>query len=185
MADYNDYNSGHWNAAFSPAPLSGGASFVTIGSTTEGWTLETTLHEEEIHDDRFGQGVADTVQEGADYRVSGIVLNIGVVESSGMLYSQIGQGKTNDNCGLLGSSLYGSLCLTPVPGTPAASANKGIGAGNSYVFYLCAVGNSYSYLMGNRHRTIPVSFRCLPSQSQGNKAYAIIATPSGANPAYP
>lgn len=172
MSAKNDYCAGHFLASFSAVRFSSTPSWVTIGSTTEGFTIETTLHEEEIHDDRFGQATADTVQEGADYRVTGIMLNIGVAESSGMLYSQIGQGKTNDNCGLLGSALYGALALTPVAGTPAATL---LGAGNSYVFYLAAVGNSYQYLLGNKHRTIPVSFRCLPDQNNSNKAYAILS----------
>lgn len=182
MSARNDYCAGHFLAAFSPVPMSGTPAWVTIGSTTEGFNIETTLHEEEIHDDRFGQGVADVVQEGSDVHVSGILLNIGVVESSGVLYSQVPQGASNNNAGKLGSQLYGSLCLTPVAGTPAAAL---LGAGNSYVFRLCAIMNNVNYLLANKHRSISVSWRCLPDQSDSNLFWTIGATPAGVPSTYP
>ena len=114
--------------------------------------------------------------------MSGIVLNIGAINTAGILNTQEGEGLVNVNCGQLGSAIYGSLCLTPVAGTTAALT---LGAGNSYLFYLCAVGNNVSYVLGNLHRKISVSFRCLPDPANSSKAYAIVMTPAGVPPTYP
>lgn len=177
------YTAGHFKAAFAPTSLgSATVTWYSIGSTEEGWTLETTYHEDEIHDDAFGQAVADTVQEGIDYRVSGVTLNVAAINTAGILASQETPGVVNANCGQLGSAIYGSLCLTPVAGTTAETR---IGAGNSYVFYLAAVGNNVSYLLGNMHRKIPVNFRCLPDPAHPGISWAIIATPTGVPTTFP
>lgn len=172
--DINDYGAGHFLAAWvSTSVGSSTPSWLTIGSTEEGFTVDTNLHEDEIKDDRFGQAVADTVQAGADYHVSGVLLNIGAVQTAMVLNSQETPGSVNGNVGLLGSQIYGSLVLTPVAGTTAALK---LGAGNSIVFYLCAVMNSFSYLLGNAHRKIPVTFRALPDPAHPGLAWAIVTT---------
>ncbi len=191
------YIAGHFNVAFSASSYgsSAGATWSTFGSTRDGFRLKPILHEQEVHDDAFGDGVADTIQQGVDYQLEGIAIEYAKLSSSNAMWSQIGvEGLNNQNVGHRGSDLYGSLCLTPVAGTPAATQ---IGAGNSYLFYLCAIINDPEVLLSAKLREVPVTFRCLPDPnseasspvppapdgtvpgaSMINVVYAIVATSS-------
>jgi len=180
MAQKNDYTAGWFLAAYSASNSS--YSWATIGSTRDGWTVHQTFHEQDVHDDRFGDGRADTVQQGVDYEVSGIMLNLNAAVASGVFNAQESEGNTNNNVGLLGSTLYGALCLTPLAGTPAASL---LGGGMSYLFYIAAIANNVDRLLSSKLREIPVTFKTIPSQPNSNKCYVIAATPAGVPSTYP
>lgn len=167
------YVAGHFVAFYSPA--GSGSAYQDCGSTREGWRLRITLHEQDVHDDAFGQGIADTIQEGADATVEGLSVAAGILQATNAILwaQQSAEGKSNNNVGLRGSDLYGSLKLTPIAGTPAAAT---IGAGNSYFFDLAAVANNIEMLLGSGLREIPITFKVLPNQANGNQLYRIAAS---------
>lgn len=179
----NQFVAGHFLAAWASVTVgSTTTSWSTIGSTESGWTIEKTIHKDDITDDRIPGVPFDDVDIGTSYAWSGVMLNINVVESSGMLYSSNAQGHSADTVGQLGSMIYGSLCLTPAAGSLAANL---IGAGKSYVAFLCGLANNTSWIGENKHRKIPCSFKLLPDPNNGLQAYGVINTPAGVPAAYP
>lgn len=179
------YIAGHFRAAWSPTAYgsagAGTPSWVTIGSTEKGWELKPSILVDPVNDDAFGRGAADTIMQGVDMTLDGLTVEAGKVNASGVMFAVPGaEGHSNNNVGLRGSDLYGSLCLTPIAGTPAAATPpQGIGAGNSYVIFLCAVIGDPSQLLASTLRKIPLNFMCLPDPANSNEFYQIVTTPAG------
>ena len=173
------YIAGHFLCAWSSTSISSsaGATWTSIGSTQNGWRLRPTIHTNPVNDDAFGDGRADVIQAGADFMLEGITVQAKLVQASGVIWNSVGgEGYSLNNVGLRGSDIYGSICLTPIAGTPAANL---IGAGNSYVIPLAGVVNDPEILLASKLREIPLSFDVLPDPNNANKFYLIEATPSG------
>lgn len=163
---------GYFTAYYGPNGSAG--SYVSIGQCRDGWSIETTLHEQDVHSDAFGDAIADTINQGQDYRIVGISIEFTRLKNSTALFIQPGaQGNVNINVGLRGTDLYGRLALTPITGTPAATD---LGAGMSYVFPIAAPANDFSILLSSKLREVHLSFKVLTTTGS---AYSIVSTPSG------
>ncbi len=154
------------------SPHGSAASYVSLGQTREGANIETTIHEQDVHSDAFGDAIADTIQQGVDYRVT--LIGIEYTKLKQALFAlPAAQGNVNITVGLRGTDLYGSLAMTPITGTPAATE---AGAGNSYVFPIATPANDFSILLSSKLREVHVSFKVLTTTGS---AYTITSTPAG------
>lgn len=154
------------------SPPGSSPAYVNLGQTREGATIETTVHEQDVHSDAFGDAIAETIQQGVDYRVTLTGIEYTKVKQA-MFALPVTQGNVNTKVGLRGTDLYGPLALTPIVGTPASTE---IGAGNSYVFPLTAPGNNINILLSSKLREINLSFKAL---TVTGSAYSITTTPAG------
>jgi hypothetical protein len=163
--------SGYFTAYY--APHGSAPAYVSVGQCQDGWEIETTLHEQDVHSDAFGEAVAERINQGADYRVTGISIEYLKLKACLALFNQPGaQGNVNINVGLRGTDLYGALALTPLIGTPAATE---LGAGNSYSFPFAAVGNTFNIPLMSKCRIVHLSFNVLTTSGS---AYSIVSTAS-------
>ena len=175
-----DYISGFHYMFYSITNGSAAANWKNIGNTEEGSNLHRAIHEEDIHDDAYGSSRADTVQQGADYELSGALINLNAAQDAGVFDAQQVAGQTNNKVGLLGSSYYGSICLAPLPGTPAAAfLAANFANAECIIAGLAAIANDYSMLLSSKQRKVPVTFKFLPDQANGNLAYYTGALPAG------
>lgn len=173
------YVAGHMVAWYSTNSVSqsGGASYLAIGSTREGWNIRPSFHTQPVHDDAYGEGKADSINQGADMSLDGVLIQAALPQVEAALWNMTGgAGQSNNQVGLKGSDTYGSLVLVPVAGTPAAAK---IGAGNAYIFYMAQVINDPSILLSSKLREIPVTFDLLPDPNNTNKFYTVATTPAG------
>lgn len=181
------YQSGPWQSFVLPnASQSAGASFVNIGTTREGFNLVETFHKQDVHDDLYGEESPEGILQGVSYSLSGVNIELDKLLASGVVNVQaIYGGFANQFVGYRARDIAPSLCLTPMPGTPAA---KRIGAGNSWIFYAVILMNDLNVLLSSKLSEVPLDFKIYPigptpaynTNSPGiNSYWTYAATPSG------
>lgn len=191
MAQRN-WLSGWWRFDYNPTiTASGGGTWNYCGSTRDGLHLRQNQHKFDIKSDEFGDATPDHVLQGVDYLVEGVFVEYALLIASGVLDTQpFERGEVNTNVGLRASDIYGALCMTPLPGTPSASAQF-MGAGNSIIAYSAGCINDIDELLGSKPIEPALTFQLLPALNHSNKAYVIAATPAltsivvDSHPAFP
>jgi len=178
MAQRN-WTSGWWRFDYNTGPdASGGGSWVYCGSTRDGLHLRQSQHVYHIQSDEFGDAHPDSILQGVDYTVEGVFVEFARLLDSGILDTQPGQqGQVNTNVGLRASDLYGALCMTPLPGTPSASAQY-LGAGKSIIAYSAGCINDIEELLSSKPTEPALTFELLPALNHSNLAYVIANTPA-------
>ena len=132
-----------------------------LGQTRDGFTVESSLFEQDITGDALAQTVQDTVLQGAEMFVgcTGIEYN-----AAGMQNAFWPLSATIYDMGVIGrlrSAVADSLVLTAVAGTPAAA----VPATATFLLAMLAAGFPVGLLFAPALRTVPLRFRVLPNSS--------------------
>lgn len=168
-----------------------GATWYAIGNTRDGWRMRPQIHSQRVQDDAYGEGAPDMILLGADYTLTGMMVMLkklmpdpaGNPPNPTALWNTLGGvGFTYNNVGQLASQTFGTLCLTPIPGTPAADV---IGAGNSYIIPLAGVINDFELPLSSRLMEVPTTWHCLPDPNTNPVNPALNPVPNpNPNPNY-
>jgi hypothetical protein len=174
---------------------SGGASFTYIGTSKEGYEIKETLHRQDVKDDLYGDARPDSIFQGVEYELAGINIEFDKLLQTGVAgpinTSAIYGGVVNEFVGYRMRDLAGSLCLTPMPNTPAAkrvNAANGGATNTSIVFYSAMLINDINVLLSSKLTEVPVTFALYPvgptpaytTGSPGtNAVWSYTTTPSG------
>lgn len=162
------YIAGHFTFKWSPTWGSAGYTFTDVGSTKDGFNLRVSQHEQNIHDDAFGDAIPDMINEGQDHILQLTWIEYDKLIAGGLPFVQTPKGFVNSNVGKTLSSLSGAIEATPVPGTPAATV---LGTGKSYLFFTCVPITDIEFMLNSKAREGPLTIRCLPDPTNSNKAF--------------
>ena len=157
-----NFSAGHYTATWQAL----GGSAASIGTTSDGFRVLDTRHQEEIRVDEMG----DVVVDGVDRGISTVV-ELQYMEYSKMLpamyaaynSSNGSQGVSNASTGNLRTQFAGVLVLTPAGGTATGTT--------PWTFYHAIIDDTIPVLLANKVRQGPVRFFCYPDPVTG-KSYA-------------
>lgn len=115
---------GKYAATFDPV---GATSIATIGQIEQGITIDHVVFKEEIRGDNFAQTVQDSVFQGMGVSIAYTLIEWNATNAEILFWPYGTDYLTMDAViGNLDSNLVGSLLLTALTGTPAASAPASI-----------------------------------------------------------
>lgn len=153
---------GPYTATYNPA-LGGGAP-ISLGITEDGFEIEHVAFADMIRGDNLGESIQDGVYRGRDCYVNFVAeeMDLDGVRRAILnpfidcdAISDIGEVA---QVGRLLTNLAGSLVLTAVAGTTAATVPATFTASKA----ILAPGFPLRYLLATRHRKVPVRFLLLP-----------------------
>lgn len=155
---------GPHTATYTPSTVQGGGTALSLGISEDGYEIEHVGFSDLIRGDNLGETIQDGVYRGRDCYVNAVIsewdlegvrrailqpyLDADVITDLG----EVGQ------VGRLLTNIAGTLTLTPVAGTTAATAHGAFVAEKAII----APGFPIRSLLATRHRKIPIRFMLLP-----------------------
>lgn len=150
---------GPHTATFTPP----GGTALALGVTQDGYELEYTKFWDPIRGDNMGETIQDGVIRGGDCFLSFVLNEYDSAAGAKMFWPEAIAAATDlgkvGQVGRLASSLAGSLVLTPVAGTSAATIGP---ATLTAAKAILAPGFPVKFLFATRLRTVPIRLQLLP-----------------------
>jgi hypothetical protein len=152
---------GPYTATYNPA-LGGGAP-VSLGISEDGFELESTYYADLIRGDNLGESIQDGVYRGKDCYLSCVLEEVNLDGVNRVFNPFIDCDAISDlselgQVGRLLTNLAGSLVLTAVAGTTAATVPATLTASKAII----APGFPIRQVLATRHRKMPLRFLLLP-----------------------